>query len=161
MSEDTTGFWRGFEDERGKRRLSYRRIETASGPPNGRLLKQASALQRPTLENCRAIAEAFGVPLETVLRRAGLLPEAGGERDLAELNEYARALSAQKRGMLLELARMMAFVEASTPGEGQRLRIIGLPELPRPIHSAADVDQFLDELSPEERRLLAQALRRE
>ncbi len=159
MNEVIGAFWRWVEDERKKRQLSYRRIETTVGPPSGKLRKRASAGQAPTMENCRAIADAFELPLEAVMRRANLLPDDGVRPELRELHAYADGLNAENLGLLTAVARALAHEQARTGSVQGRFRV-GLPELPDRIYAAEDVDRFLQALTPEERAVLAEALAR-
>ena len=143
-TEDVVNFWSWFNEERERRRLSFRAIETMTGGrPNGKLSKRASAGQPPTLENCRVIAEAFGLPLETVLRRANLLPEAG-RPELQELNANAEKLTTENLAILPAVARALLHDQPGAAGEPVRFRVIGLPELPKRPYSADDFDRFLE-----------------
>ncbi len=160
MNEVIGAFWRWVEDEREKRQLSYRRIETTIGPPSGKLRKRASAGLAPTMENCRAIAEAFELPLDAVLRRANLLPADATRPELRELYDYAERLSAANLGVLTVMARALAHEQARTGSEQGHFRVIGMPDLPERIYAPEDVDRFLEALTPEERALLAAALAR-
>ena len=61
-------------------------------------------------EFCRSVARAFGLPAETVFRKAGLLPALQGpEEDVTfgELLDVVRNLSVEERVMVLEFAEFL------------------------------------------------------
>ena len=67
-------FWAWVESQLKAHKLSYYRIEQEQGLGNATISRPARFEQQPTLMVCSALAEAFGYPLEEVLRRAGHLP---------------------------------------------------------------------------------------
>jgi len=73
-SQDSERFWRWFNEERGRRNLSLRSIARLAGISHNAISQRESASLPPTYDLCRAIAKAFNMPLEDVLRQAGLLP---------------------------------------------------------------------------------------
>jgi hypothetical protein len=163
-NQDVINFWDWVNEERERRRLSFRAIELMTGgQPNGKLNKRAAQGQPPTLDNCRVIAQAFGVPLETVLRHANLLPEAG-RPDLQEMSAIAAALTAENLAVLLAVARaLLNTQQPSAVPESGYFRLLGQPRAPelheRP-YTASDFDRFLLSLSAEERASLVDALGR-
>ena len=69
----TEEFWKWAEEELEKRKLSWYAVERQSGLSNATISRRARELLPPTYETCRAIAQVFRLPLENVLRYAGLL----------------------------------------------------------------------------------------
>ena len=67
-------FWQWAEKELEIQHLNWYRVEQISGLSNAAISKRARELLPPTDTTCRAIAQAFKLPLENVFRRAGLLP---------------------------------------------------------------------------------------
>jgi hypothetical protein len=158
MAQDVVGFWKWVNEERERRRLSFRAMQIlAGGQPNGKLNKRAAQGQPPTLDNCQVIAKAFGVPLETVLRRANLLPEAG-RPELEEIYGLVEQLTPENLAVLATVVRGLVNNQREAGPEPGRFRVIGLPELPERPYSAEDFDQFLQNLTDEERELLADAM---
>lgn len=68
-------FWEWAEVERESRNLSWYAVERKAGLSSGAIARRANYGQAPTDTTCTAIAEVFGLPPETVFRKAGLLPQ--------------------------------------------------------------------------------------
>lgn len=82
------------------------------------LSKAISGYNRPGLELCVGVADAFGLPPETVLRRAGLLPpSAEGDPAFTELLAVLRNVSRDELLNILEYA-----VYRHQQGAGKRNR---------------------------------------
>lgn len=73
---DNQVFWNWAESELEKRNLTWSRVERIAGLSNAAISKRARDIMKPTDETCRAIARAFGIQPDEVMRRAGLLPAA-------------------------------------------------------------------------------------
>ena len=105
---ETNSFWGWVEREMEAHNTNYHRVERKGDLANGTISKRAKNLQKPTLRICRAIAHAFTLPLEDVLRKGGLLPSFPmDEEELSfrELLDVVRELPADVRKELLEYAR--------------------------------------------------------
>jgi transcriptional regulator with XRE-family HTH domain len=62
---------------------------------------------RPGLRFCQGIARAFDLPVEEVMRRAGLLSNAAEVPGEDDLLRYFRSMPEEDRGRLLALARAL------------------------------------------------------
>lgn len=99
--------------ERQARKLSLRKLSTASGISNPYLSQIERGLRRPSADVLRQIARALGVPIELLYVRAGILePERG---DLAARIRAEPGLTAAQREQLVAL--YVQFRDASSDGE--------------------------------------------
>jgi hypothetical protein len=157
---DAVQFWEWFAEERERRRLSFRAIEKlAGGKPNGKLNKRAAAHLPPTLENCRLIAEVFGLPLETVLKRANLVVDETQRPELQDLLANAAKLTPENLTMVQTVTHALLHDQPSLAPESSHFPVLGLPdaaEQPEWPYTAEEFDRFLPELTHEARAALAQ-----
>ena len=97
-------FWRWFNEEREKRELSFRAVEKMGGLAHGAIAKRERQELPPTYNICVAIARAFRMPLDEVLRRAGLLPPAPDEDPrLKELIHWFMQLDETAQTLILDM----------------------------------------------------------
>jgi transcriptional regulator with XRE-family HTH domain len=107
--EKVERFWKWVNTERAKRNLSFRAIERIGEMANGTISTRESELKPPTYKSSEAIAKAFNLPLEKVLREAGLLPsKVNPDEELEVLLHYYDQLDRSDRVRLLEVARAFA-----------------------------------------------------
>lgn len=114
-------FWAWINEEREKRDLSFRAIERVNGLANGTISSRENNVRPPTFKGVRAIARAFNLPIELVLRKAGMIPT----RDLGEgaetLLHYYDQLADDDRRRMLAIGRTLAEESArydATRGNG-------------------------------------------
>jgi hypothetical protein len=161
-TDDAVQFWEWFAEERERRRLSFRAIEKlAGGKPNGKLNKRAAALLPPTLENCKLIAEVFGLPLETVLKRANLVVDETQRPELQELLANAGKLTPENLALVQAVTLALLHDQPGLAPTSSHFRVVGLPDgpdLPERPYTVAEFERFLRDLAQEERAALAQAL---
>jgi transcriptional regulator with XRE-family HTH domain len=122
MDSAFSGWLNGEVDRRG---WSLRHAAERGGISHTAVIRVANGQQPPTYDVCMALARAFSIPPETVLRMGGLLPSAVREtrRIVYETNEDARLLAlwrglaaADQVRMLDLLERLQAPVEARIIG---------------------------------------------
>jgi transcriptional regulator with XRE-family HTH domain len=71
----------------------------------GKLLKEKTPA---TLENCTALAKAFGEPVNSVLHIAGLMKPDGADDDISpDLYQYIKRMPADEQAELLEHAKLI------------------------------------------------------
>ncbi len=80
------------------------------------------------MDTCRAIAQSFGLPLETVMRRAGLLPDEEERTDLASVRELASGLNDANLKTLLAVAQALSDSQARVFDRGY-FHVVGFPDL--------------------------------
>ncbi len=98
-------FWEWAEAELRKRGLTWYGVERQAGLSNAAISKRAREWRVPTFNICRAIAQVFNLPIEMVLRQAGLLPSIPeDDLTLKELNELVGQMSPEGRREVLEYA---------------------------------------------------------
>ena len=109
-------FWDWVDQEIEERGLSYHQIEKETGLANAALYKPARNRTGPTLRICKALAQAFHMPTETVLRLAGHLPRmpAPVEQE-KELVDLFRRLPPGVRPVILAALRGAAGVGVTRP----------------------------------------------
>ncbi len=152
-----SGFWDWFTAERKKRRLSVRAIELSGGTGTGWLYTRMTRGLPPTYDGSRIIAAAFGVPLDEVLRRAGLLPEGAEQPEIVELGDLARTLSSANLRTLLTVARALARTQEKV-AEPVSYRVVGMSRQPWTL---ADWRAAIGGLTPEQRARLLKELNEE
>jgi len=108
MSNDAAAFWQWVEGERQTRALSWRAIERLGGVSNGKISHRAALSLPPTVQSCRAIAVALQIPLDQLLRRAGILPSLPDTAATQELLVYLELLSPDNRAIVAAVARALA-----------------------------------------------------
>ncbi len=102
-------FWRWFNDEREKRGLSFRAVEKLGGLSHGAISQREREELPPTYNICVAIARAFRMPLDEVLRKAGLLPPTPNEDPrLKELIHWFSQLDEEAQEVILDAVRGIA-----------------------------------------------------
>lgn len=112
-------FWKWFHEERDKRGLSINVVEKMGGVSKSSISARARYELPPTYDNCRAIAKAFGIPLEDVLRKAGLLPPRYEDNPSArELLYRFSQLSEEEQEYILLTAE--ALIERKRKREAQK-----------------------------------------
>jgi transcriptional regulator with XRE-family HTH domain len=110
-------FWEWVEGELGRRRLTYHRVEREARVANATVSKPARNRSEPSVKVCRAIAQAFGMELEVVYRRAGLLPALPAEvEEEREALRLFRSLGREVRAAIL--ATMRNLLGLTGAGEG-------------------------------------------
>lgn len=99
---NTEQFWDWAERELRDRDLRWYGVERQTGLSNAAISKRARELLPPTFETCRAIARAFHLAPETVLRKAGLLPSVPEEKGQDEelLYHFHALPEAQRRNVV-------------------------------------------------------------
>ncbi len=108
-------FWSWVDKEINVRELSYHRIERQAGLANATISKPARNQTSPSPTVCQAIAVAFGLSIEEVYRRAGLLPPLPPEvAEEKEAVRILRSMSAQQRAYVLTTMRAIAGHESTT-----------------------------------------------
>lgn len=70
----TEQFWIWAEQELEKRHLTWHAVERQTGLSNAAISKRARQLLPPTFDTCTAIAQAFRLDVEAILRKSGLTP---------------------------------------------------------------------------------------
>lgn len=104
--------------EMDRRGWNYSELARRAGLNASTLSKAISGYNRPGLELCVGVAEALGVPPETVMRRAGLLPKsAEDDPAFAEIVDILRNVS---RKELLNILEYVAFRYERQAGERNR-----------------------------------------
>ena len=143
--ENTLAEWLAAElEERG---WSVREVARRGGVSHTAINNALSELVQPTLDTYKAIALAFGISLEDVLRRAGELPPlppaADGEEEVLYLY---RQLTAQQRDTIRLALRGLALADRSsshlpTPVEVERVAPSGpAPRVPACPFASWDSD---------------------
>jgi transcriptional regulator with XRE-family HTH domain len=69
MTTQVERFWSWVEEERSKRDLSYRAIESAGNVANGTVSSRARRLLPPTATTLQAISRAFNLPFDFVAKQ--------------------------------------------------------------------------------------------
>jgi transcriptional regulator with XRE-family HTH domain len=69
MTTQVERFWSWVEEERSKRDLSYRAIESAGNVANGTISSRARRLLPPTATTLQAISRAFNLPFDFVAKQ--------------------------------------------------------------------------------------------
>jgi len=111
--------------EASQRGWSLRQIARRGEISQTPIIRVANGTQLPTFDVCVALARAFGLTPESVLRMAKLLPSAVAERRIVyeangidRLVELWRGLSVEDQGRMLDLLeRLQAPVEPRIVGE--------------------------------------------
>jgi transcriptional regulator with XRE-family HTH domain len=98
MTNNNESFWMWVQREMESRDFNFYKLERAAGLSNAAISRPAREWATPSYTICKAIAEGLGLPLEEVLRRAGLLDpkledQVRDERLLHTLQEIAEILS--------------------------------------------------------------------
>ena len=102
-------FWRWFNEEREKRGLSFRAVEKLGGLSHGAISQREREELPPTYNICVAISRAFRIPLDDVLRKAGLLPPAPDDDPrLKELIHWFSQLDETAQDLILDAIRGIA-----------------------------------------------------
>ncbi len=116
----TESFWEWFNRERELRNLSVRAVERLGGVGISTIGGKERQGLPPTFDICKAIARAFQMPTEDVLRRAGLLPHRPDEDPLAkELFYYFEQLDEDAQRHIIAAARGIAEAEAKYKAESE------------------------------------------
>lgn len=115
--------WLGIEIE--KRGWSYSETARQCGISQSIISKVMSYTSTPGLDFCVGIAKAFGIPVESVLRKAGLLPDSPEDLDdmtLREMYDLMRGLTPHERRNVLEYTRLRYRLqqEDQSTGDGKR-----------------------------------------
>jgi len=98
------GEWLAFERE--KRGWSQSELSRYSGLHRAVISKLESGTQ-PMPETLKALASAFGYPLETVFRAAGLLPPQSPENELInQIKHLTSELPEQEQQDILEFVKL-------------------------------------------------------
>lgn len=120
LMSDNLAAW--LNREMMQRGWSLRQIAKRAGISHTTIVKLANGIGHPEIKTCRALAQAMSVPVEDVLRLAGILPtgqliireaavtynthnEADNETRLLQL---WRVLSPADRALLLDIAARLA-----------------------------------------------------
>ncbi len=104
MSEDFAAWITTLREERG---WSHSEAARRGGFSASMFDKVVAGQAQPGLDFCRGIAQAFGIPLVEVFRRAHILPAAGDLAGQDELAACYQGMSARNRRRLLEIARIL------------------------------------------------------
>lgn len=86
---------------------NYAELSRRSGMSRTAISLTNSGQNAVTWEFCKAIADAFGEPAETVFREAGLLPPAPRNEDMQRLTDKARYLTPDNLDLLIDLAQVL------------------------------------------------------
>jgi len=122
---DSTMFAQWINRQVDQRGWSLRHAAERGGISHTAIIRVANGQQPPTYDVCMALARAFGLTPESVLRMAKLLPSAVAERRIVyeangidRLVELWRGLSVEDQGRMLDLLeRLQAPVEPRIVGE--------------------------------------------
>lgn len=103
------GIWLSKELE--KRGWTYRETGRRAGISHVTISNIISGQQNPGLDFCTGIAKALGMPPETVMRKAGLIPphpddNMGAGEFIAEVSEMLRGLSLEDREFIYEMVKL-------------------------------------------------------
>ena len=124
--EDVEAFWEWVRQEADARGWSIREVERRAQFTYGRINNAANLLREPTLETCLGIAQAFGVNVIEVQRKAGLLPPGPSSEQLQEIRELAELLGSLPDGPIREQAMVAILAIArdamARAREGERVR---------------------------------------
>lgn len=93
-------FWGWIDAVRQERGLPWYRVEELGGQGNGVIARRFNDKAEPTLDNMRALSEALNLPIEEVLRQAGVIPdepEPTGDVTLRELFQLMRGMTPGER----------------------------------------------------------------
>lgn len=82
-----------LNDELSARGWTYSELARRAGVVASTVSMVASGKSSPGFDLCQGIARAFAVPLETVYRKAGLLPDMQDDAQIYEIADIARRLS--------------------------------------------------------------------
>jgi transcriptional regulator with XRE-family HTH domain len=98
MANNNESFWMWVQREMKSRDLNFYKLERAAGLSNAAISRPARGWATPSYTICKAVAEGLGLPLEEVLRRAGLPDpkledQVRDKRLLHTLHEIAEILS--------------------------------------------------------------------
>lgn len=109
---DYESFWLWVESELKARGLNYYRIEQDQGLGNATISRPARLAQEPSLTVCKALARAFHLPPEQVLRLAGHLGPApqtplGSIPRLQEFVTRLQDLAPREQRLIMETAMML------------------------------------------------------
>lgn len=97
-----------IEQELKQRNWSIRELSRASGVHSTALSRILSGQKKLTLDIYIKLAEGFDVPVERLLRLAGILSEGDGDPSLAEWVEAGKRLSPEERLQILDYADYMS-----------------------------------------------------
>jgi len=105
----TTDFWEWAEAELDRRGLNWYKVEMIAGVSNNSISGRARELLPPTDHTAKAIAKAFNLPPESIMRRAGILPPEPAESEqLNEVIHLFNQLSPTEQAIILEQVRAIA-----------------------------------------------------
>jgi transcriptional regulator with XRE-family HTH domain len=96
-----------LNQEMNNRQWSYNQLGRQSGLSGATVSLVMTGKQKPSWEFCAGVAEAFGLPPEVVLRKAGLLPAVYDPNGLQELMDIAKSLKPEQRAELTNYARYL------------------------------------------------------
>jgi transcriptional regulator with XRE-family HTH domain len=112
-------FWNWAEEERQKRDLSWYAVEREAGVANATVSRRASNMSDPTVTTCEAIAKAFGLSKEYVMRRAGILRDLPDEmEEERELYYRIRDLDREERARVAEYLQFLDYRRRSRDRAG-------------------------------------------
>lgn len=95
-------FWGWVENELVARGLNYHRVERSQGLSNAVLSRPARNNADPSLTVCKALAQAFALPLTEILVRAGHVePDAANDGSEQRLIRIWQSLNADDRELAL------------------------------------------------------------
>lgn len=108
-----TSFGEWLDQELAARGWSQSEAARRGGISASTVQQVVSGVTRPGVKLCRAVSRAFDLPIEEVMRRAGLLPPppdatAGERRSLQELYKKIEKLNATDRQIVIDIVNRMA-----------------------------------------------------
>jgi len=150
----TLDFWDWVDAEIDRRGLSYYRIEMDAGLSNAAVSRPARNRTQPTLAVCKAIALAFEIAPEDVLRKARLIdPLPPPVREEEEAIKLLRALSPQARQSALAMLKGLREGERGGPG-GRPAGRDWFPETMAALPEGVTQAQLRDVVMAEIRRIV-------
>lgn len=103
-------FWHFINEKRDEAGYSWLSLEHAAGLSNGGLTKRRDALGQPSVRVCIGLSKALNIPLEDIMRRAGILSKdilgtVVNNPSLREVLAVMRQLNEQQQRDLLDYAK--------------------------------------------------------
>jgi len=118
LMADDLATW--LSDQIKERGWSMREVARRAGVSHTTIIKVVDGQVVPDVSTARGIARAFGVPAETVLRKAGILTDGSQVSGETELLMYFRLLDEKDQRRVLSVVR--GFWEGSTGNDPTRKR---------------------------------------
>jgi len=94
-----------LNDELASRSWSYNTLAKRAGLSTSAVHATVTGKNKITWEFCASVSKAFGVPTETVFRKAGLLSPIPNQEKIKDLNDLAKNMSESDLDEVLFYAR--------------------------------------------------------